>query len=79
VQSTEHAETLANFIKQNHPAKGEEKGRTKRKDRSPNQKLKKPKGGHKWAKQQIMFQSLHQLQEAYQRKKWEKNLKAQSD
>jgi hypothetical protein len=42
VQSAEHDETLANFIKQNHPAKG---GRErKRKNPSPNRKLKKPKG-----------------------------------
>jgi hypothetical protein len=44
VQSIEHDETLANFVKQKHPAKGQEKERTKRKNSSPNQKLKKPKG-----------------------------------
>jgi len=61
------------FIKQKHAAKGERKN--KGKDSSPTQKLKKPKGVTKGAKQQIMFQSPHQSQEAYPQKKWKKTLR----
>ncbi len=49
------------------PNKGE---RTKSKP-----KAQKPKVGHKWAKEQIMFQNPHSLQEAYERRKMKGNLK----
>jgi hypothetical protein len=50
-----------------HPAKEERKN----KERGPKStsKTQKPKVGHKGAKEQIMFQSFHQSQEAYQRSK----------
>ncbi len=46
------------------------------KDKGPKFKLEvqRFKAGHKWAKEQIMFQSFNQLQEAYKRER-EENLK----
>jgi hypothetical protein len=63
-------ETLANLTKQNTQQKG--KGRTKKKGLKFELEAQKPKVGHKWAKEQIMFQSPHRLQEAYKKGKGNK-------
>jgi len=47
-------ETLVGFIKQNTQQGRNEKQRERTKSKS---KAQKPKVGHKWAKEQIMFQN----------------------
>ncbi len=55
--------TPASLIKRSTQQRG--RGRTKREYPSPSQ----PEVGHKWAKEQIIFQSPHQSQEAYQKRR----------
>jgi hypothetical protein len=53
-------ESLENLIKQNTQQRG--KGRTKERRPKSELEVQKPKVDHKGAKEQIMFQSPHQLQ-----------------
>ncbi len=61
-------ETFTNFIERS-TQQSEERKNKERSDLKFKPKVQKSKWGHKRAKEQIMFQSPHRLQEAYGRKK----------
>jgi len=76
ISSAKKDETLVNFIKTKHPAKGEREDKERGPKSEP--KTQKPKGGaQKEAKDQIMFQYPgHQSQESISYKERGRNLKA---
>jgi len=70
--------TLLNFSKQSTQLRGKEEQRERTQVRA--EEMQKPKGaqgGCREAKEQIRFQSLHQLQETSPKRKGKRNLKAQ--